>query len=162
MLGRFSSRPEAQVKDGVKSFVIQTPQGGWRGQREKKREVRLSEHVGTILIKTRGSGERWCKVIRHPEERERESGRKREGREEISGGVSEPTREDNVFVILCTCINISILDHLKDHISHARLLTVDEMRIEERLRGLKSLSANLDDLTIRESVILHETGRLLS
>jgi len=61
-----------------------------------------------------------------------------------------------------TQIDISLLDHAEQHVLHALLFAVDEVGVEENLRGLKSLGGDLDDTTIWESVVLYKGGGLES
>jgi hypothetical protein len=70
---------------------ISSSTNGVREREEREEAVWLSEHVGTILIKARGSGERWCKVIRHPDTARRVEGA--EGEEE--GGATVRTCWDD-------------------------------------------------------------------
>jgi hypothetical protein len=54
----------------IDNFITHQQRRGGGGERR-----RLSEHVGTSIVKARGSGERWCKVVHHTDR-----GRERRGR----------------------------------------------------------------------------------
>jgi hypothetical protein len=84
-----------------------------------------------------------------------ESGRKTG----VHGGT---TREHNVLVESRTKIDISILDHVEEHVVKSGLLRVDKTRLEENLGGLETLHANLDLTTIGKNEVLSESSSLKS
>ena len=58
-------------------------------------------------------------------------------------------------------VHLSGLDGVEDELRDALALHVDEVRLEERLRGLEPLAAHLDDAAVGQGVRLHEERRLL-
>jgi len=70
------------------------------------------------------------------------------------------TREHDVLIELRAKIDISLLDAVKELISHTHSINIDEVRLEEDLRGEVTLLTHADDTAIRDGVGVDEGGGL--
>ena len=55
-------------------------------------------------------------------------------------------------------IHLRCLDGVEQELRHARLLDVDQMRLEQAFRRLESFATHADDSSVRQGVTLHEDG----
>lgn len=60
------------------------------------------------------------------------------------------TRKNDVGVELGTGINIGLVDTVEQLLSHTKSLNIHQVGLEESLRGLESLSSDLDDTSVGE------------
>jgi len=73
---------------------------------------------------------------------------------------SSTTRKNDVLIELGTKIDISLLDAIEELVSHTHIINIDEVRLEEDLRGEVTLLAKTDDTTIRDGVGIDEGSSL--
>lgn len=78
-----------------------------------------------------------------------------------AGVHARSTRENDVLVEVGPDIDRGGLDRVEEHLGHARLLDVDQVRLEHAFRRLEPLRANLDDAAVREREVFDEDGRIL-
>jgi len=70
------------------------------------------------------------------------------------------TRKNDVLIELGTKIDISLLDTVKELISHTHSINIDEVGLEEHLRGEVTLLTKTDDTTVRDLEGIDEGGGL--